>query len=168
MLTAKELRKLLRYDENTGYFYWNDNGTFKVKTGDVAGVVDSNGYRIITVHNKPYKAHRLVWLYLYGTFPTNYLDHINHNKDDNRICNLREVDCVENARNRLLANNNHSGVTGVHWSSANRKWKAQIKVNGELIYLGYFSDFNEAVRARKSVEQKYGFFAKEDYNNVDF
>lgn len=157
MLTLQELKNRLNYDESTGIFTWKDNGTYNVKSGDIAGCVTKIGYRVITLKGKPYKAHRLAWLYVYGKFPEKLIDHINHNKDDNRIVNLREVDIVENARNMKVPANNKSSVIGVHWHRETSKWRAQIKVKGEQIHLGYFDSFADACKVRKEAEKLYDF-----------
>ena len=156
-MLLEEIKTLLNYDPLTGVFTWKVPRTNNIKIGDIAGCLTKNGYRVISINDKPYKAHRLAWLYVYGKLPKNQIDHINHNKDDNRIVNLREVDSVENGRNRSIANNNKSGVTGVHWDNIAKQWKVQIKVKGEQIHLGYFHDFTEAVKARKEAEHKYNF-----------
>lgn len=104
------------------------------------------------------------------------VDHINHNKLDNRKCNLRIVFDYENMWNQKLAKNNTSGVTGVNFNKQKNKWIARIAVNGEEIYLGSFDVFEDAFKARKKAEEKYygeysydnSMKAGEEYGNLSY
>ena len=156
MLTQERLKELLHYDPEAGLFTWLVSSGNGVKVGDIAGSF-SHGYIQIRVKGKLHQAHRLVWLYMSGVWPKDQIDHINHIRDDNRIVNLREATHRENGRNRSMKSNNKSGVTGVHRYEQRKKWVAQIKVDDKLIYLGCFTDKFEAVCARKSAENKFGF-----------
>lgn len=91
------------------------------------------------------------------------IDHINNNKKDNRKCNLRIVTRSQNGMNRGLQSNNKTGVTGVTFYEPYDKWNSQIALNGRHINLGYFSDFEDAVKARKEAEEKY--FGEYSYDN---
>lgn len=104
-----------------------------------------------------YKAHRLAWLYVYGYFPENDIDHINRMKDDNSIANLREVSRQCNIRNVGLRSTNKTGVTGVSWCKRFGKWQAQIRADKMNKNLGYYVDFIDAVRSRWKAEIKYNF-----------
>lgn len=157
MLTQKELKETLRYDEETGKFFWKIKLSPTGLPGSVAGSVYSDGYRVISIRCVRYKAHRLVFLYVHGYFPENNLDHINRIKDDNRLSNLREVSAVCNARNCGNPKNNSSGVKGVYYSKKDKKWCASIKINGYVKYIGCFHDFSNAVCARLAVEQCVGW-----------
>lgn len=151
------LHELLKYDSESGIFTWKVRTSKRVKKGQIAGTVKDDGYIRIRIDGTLYLAHRLAWLYHYGTFPENEIDHINRNKSDNRIGNLRDVDRVTNAINKDLQSNNESGVAGVRWSKGSNKWRAYIGVEGKTIQLGYFVEFHEAVNARKNAEVLYGF-----------
>lgn len=88
------------------------------------------------------------------------VDHINHDKLDNRRSNLRLVTRSQSQMNRRRQSNNKSGVTGVNWEIRDKKWHSRIKVAGKTVHLGYFDDFNQAVAARKKAEEEYfGEFA---------
>lgn len=92
-----------------------------------------------------------------------YIDHINHNTFDNRKSNLRIVTASQNAMNHILGNKNTSGTTGVVWVRSRNNWKAEIKLNGETIYLGSFDKFDDAEKTRKEAEEKY--FGEYSYDN---
>ena len=132
------------------------------RVGVVCGAHDSNGYRHIWLgqHGR-HKAHRLAWLYVTGAWPTKDIDHINGVRDDNRWENLREASASENGMNkRHLTANNTSGVTGVYWSKAAKKWQAFIKRNGVAQYLGIYNTKDEARDVRRAAERRvFGAFA---------
>ena len=129
----------------------------RVKVGDVAGWRNPTGYIRMKVGGKLYLAHRLAFLYMTGKWPEDQVDHINHIRDDNRWCNLREVSHQENHKNQSKPKSNTSGVTGVCWCKRYKKWKAQIKVEGKVKNLGSFTSKEDATKARKEAEIKYGF-----------
>ena len=153
-LTAEYLRSILYYDQETGIFTWKVRTSNSVKVGDAAGC-QSGGYLRIRLQSKPHKAHRLAWLYVYGTWPKGQIDHINRNRSDNRIANLREVTNKQNGQNKSKRSDNTSGHTGVSWHKQSSKWQVKIKHNQKLIHLGYFTDIEEALSARKAGELKY-------------
>jgi len=154
-ITQKELKKLLHYDPYSGVFtHLKKRG--KRKVGDVAGCEDNNGYIVIWVNGKLYRGHRLAWFYVYGIWPLE-VDHKYHIRNDNRINKLRAATRKENCTNVSLSISNTSGVTGVYWRKEGRKWKSAIGVDGESINLGHYFDKFEAICARKSAENKYGF-----------
>ena len=157
MLTQERLKQILHYNPLTGNFTWKVRTAQRVKIGDVAGSVNSHGYMRIRIDGRECGAHRLAWLYVYGQFPPEQIDHINHDKVDNRIVNLRCVSDVENKRNKTKSKNNTSGVTGVNWHKPAQKWLVRIKVNGKTLYLGLTPDFDLAVAMRKAAERKYNF-----------
>lgn len=101
VLTQARVREVFSYNKDTGVFTWKTSTTRSVKIGDVAGCINTgDGYRQIAVDGKTYKAHRLVWLYIFGKFPDKYIDHISGISDDNRLCNLRDVTHQENQKNQ--------------------------------------------------------------------
>jgi hypothetical protein len=157
MLTQKRLKELLKYDPDTGLFTWLVNRSRKARFGLIAGYTDKQGYSKIIISGVSYKAHRLAWIYIYGSFPENGIDHINKNKSDNRIENLRDCDQSENMRNQKLYKSNKSGVPGVMLRESSNRWLASISYNKKLIRLGNHIDWFDAVCARKSAENKHGF-----------
>ena len=115
-LTQSQLKELLHYDPDTGIFTNLVTRNGRALIGDQAGYLRPTGYVIITLNYKRYRAHRLAWLYMYGVWPKDQLDHINRVSHDNRIANLREVSNSENQQNSGIQTNNTSGHKGVSWN----------------------------------------------------
>lgn len=128
----------------------------QARVGEVAGNADYYGYTEVGFNKRTYKAHHLVYYIKTGIWPE-MLDHINGNKSDNRIENLREASLTANNRNQKLQENNTTGVTGVYFSKNRNKWRTCIYDNSVNIHLGYFVNFEDAVKARKAAEVKYGY-----------
>jgi hypothetical protein len=139
VLTAR-----LAYDPDTGYFKRISHRFGNASKTDVVGRVAESGYLVISVRNKRYKAHRLAWKIHYGVDPEGFIDHVNQDKSDNRICNLRLASKSQNMMNRPSQKNNKLGVKGVHWDSANKKYIAQIKTPDGYVWLGRFKDLDSA------------------------
>lgn len=154
-ITQEELKKQLHYNPDTGIFT-RLIAKQGARIGDIAGWYDSYGYIRISINCKTYKAHRLAWFYVHGEWPDE-VDHIKHIRDDNRISELRAASPAINRKNQSLNIKNTSGVTGVYWDKVRKKWKSQIKVNKKVIALYSLGGKFEAVCARKSAENKYGF-----------
>lgn len=157
ILTQKHLRQILNYDPETGSFLWRirKEGINKLE----AGHITKCGYHSIMINKINYRSHRLAWVYVYGSIPHRMqIDHINHDRSDNRIANLRLVTNQENQRNRRYTGNS-SGVIGVCFDKARSKWKPHIKVDQKLINLGRFNTLEEAIAIRKAAEVQYGFHA---------
>jgi len=169
-LTIDRLREVLRLEPETGGLYWKprDLKSFKsVRAGKTwnarfagtkAGHVDPvHGYMRCRIGGRDFWAHRLVFALVHGRFPNGDIDHINGVQLDNRPENLREVSHSENLKNSARPSNNTSGVLGVGWYKASGKWQAYIRAHGKQVHLGLFSDFDEAVRARKVAEVEFGY-----------
>lgn len=153
MITQNRIKELLIYNPTTGNFTRRNNG-------GIAGS-DSSVYSNIYLDGTMYQSHRVAWLYVYGYWPENDIDHINRDKHDNRISNLREVSRQCNARNTGNRSSNNSGVKGVSFCNTHRKWAVYIRTNKGRANMGLFSDFDEAVCVRLAAEQF------EDYDNCD-
>lgn len=157
MPTQKELKRLFHYDPETGLFTRLVFASSNAPAGVIAGTTEIQGYISIRIDKKSYKAHRLAWVIMTGEWPENQVDHINHIRDDNRWVNLREATNQENQQNASVRSDNVSGVPGVFWENSHGKWVAQIKANKKRRHLGYFDDKFEAICARLSANNKYGF-----------
>ena len=151
ILTQDELKTQLHYDPETGIFTRKLELGRRVKVGDVAGTIDtSTGYSRINVNGKIWYAHRLAWLYMTGEMPINQVDHINSNRYDNRLVNLRLATHEENQKNRIKSKNNTSGYKGVTWDVNRNKWMARAMVNRKTYHLGRYDDAEEAYKAYKA------------------
>lgn len=159
LLTQDKLKSLLSYDPNTGIFTWLIDRGGKARVGAQAGSLTKKGYLNISIHKKLYRAHRLAWLYVYGSWPAQEIDHINRNKSDNRIDNLRDASRRLNNINKNLPRNNTSGIKGVGWHEKKQKWRARIFVFRKQINLGWYSTKESAVTARMRAEERYGYAA---------
>lgn len=116
----------------------------------------ANGYYSGSLFGKKYKAHRIIWKFVYGEDPLT-IDHINGNKLDNRVCNLRNVSQAENARNSSKSKSNSSGCVGVVFDKSRNKWAARIHDVDKMINLGRFDKFEDAVLTRKQAEKELGY-----------
>lgn len=155
MLTIEQLKNALNYDANTGVFIWKTRPSKAVKVGDVAGCVEKRiGYVTIGIAKRIYKAHRLAWLYAYGEWPKGLIDHINGDKADNRIANLRDVFADGNSQNIRKPNRrNKSGFMGVIFFQ--KKWRASITVSGKTKWLGDYATPEEAHQVYLVAKRKY-------------
>jgi hypothetical protein len=155
-LTQERLKELLHYDSETGIFTWIANRGNSIKIGNIAGSKNNQGYILITIDQKQYKAHRLAWLYVYGYLPENGIDHIDNSKTNrhhNWISNLREVSNKCNIRNTGNSINNTSGIKGIGWCKRDKMWYARIKIDGKLKHVGCSKELHEAVCFRLAAEQ---------------
>ena len=151
-LTQDDVVRLLNYDASTGYFTWRADVAYNVKEGSIAGYNNSNGYRIITINKRSYKAHRLAWLYTYGEFPSGSIDHIDRDKGNNAITNLRIATAAENGQNRNAAKGKKQKTPlGVSFNKSKRnctkQYGAAIQVNKKQRHLGWFKTPEEASEA---------------------
>lgn len=142
---------------------WNNLASPKVR-GKPAGTVAGEGYfqvgpRIDGVQ-KRFFAHRVVWFLENGCWPKDQIDHVNGNKKDNRISNLREASPAENSRNVGMLTRNTSGVKGVYFEKSTGKWGARIRFDRKQICVGMFDSIENAETAiRIKREQLHGKFA---------
>ena len=153
-LTQKQLQELLHYDFNTGVFTWKVNRP-RAKIGSTAGYASPSKYIRIQIDKKLYLAHRLVWMYVHGSWPKYQLDHINRNKHDNRVQNLRDVDQATNLRNVGLRKTNTSGHKGVSWWANKKKWAAQIRIQGKKVFIGMFDTAELAAAAYANAAKQH-------------
>lgn len=157
MITQAILKENLNYDSHTGIFSWKKSNNGRIKVGDVAGSETTKGYLHIGLKGKIHKSHRLAWLYVYGSMPTKEIDHIDGDKLNNKISNLRQVSRSENMKNVKVRKNNTSGFCGVYWKGELNKWMVLIQSFGKTKYIGIFSDLSDAVKARIDAESRSGY-----------
>jgi hypothetical protein len=129
-LTATYVRELLHYNPDTGDLRWR-----ATKSGRRSSSAGSTGEwgnggkrrRTVVIDYHVYKAHRLIWLWMTGEWPTGQIDHINRDALDNRWVNLRDTTAVGNARNRSMNRNNTSGENGIHWDKTQKRWRLYLQ-----------------------------------------
>lgn len=152
------IKELLSYDEETGNLIWNVRVSSKSAAGSIAGW-NSNGYMALSINKTMYYCHRIAWAIYYGEWPSDLLDHINTNKSDNRISNLRIANTSQNAENKRNAqsNNKTSGLLGVHFNKKANLWSAQLVSKGKHFWLGSYQTAEEAslayINAKRRVHQ---------------
>lgn len=151
----------LDYEPESGFFFWKKKGKGKAVLGGIAGHVGPDGYRQIGLDRVTYPAHSLAWLFINRRVPALGLvvDHINGNRDDNRIDNLREVTYAQNNTNKLAWGN--SGIKGVSWHKKTQRWRATIGFEGKQLYLGLFDHAIDAAAAYNTkATLLYGDYAR--------
>jgi HNH endonuclease len=161
-IIVENARQLWDYNPETGKIYWKEpkcNGA--IKAGQEAGSITTSGYREVRVGRKPVAIHRVIWFLHYGELPECQLDHINRDRSDNRVSNLRVAynNASDNNQNRAIGRNNTSGYKGVLWSAKLKKWIVRLKLNGRSMYFGAYADIEDAIKARKQAEATYFTFA---------
>jgi hypothetical protein len=160
MLTQKRLKELFSYNSETGQFTRIKALCGPVaKIGMIAGTLGGRGYIDIGIDGKRYKAHRLAWLYIYGEFPSNKLqiDHIDGSRTNNNIANLRIVTASQNLQNIKSAKSHNitSKILGVSWYKRDKKWQVEISINKKKLYLGRYSNLEEAKSVYLSAKKLY-------------
>jgi len=158
MLTQEILREHFRYEPETGHFFWAKQSRFKQRNlNEPLNMRDKDGYIVVCTtlsgKSKNYRVHRLIWVYVHGQI-SNQIDHINGVRNDNRLCNLRELTHQQNMMNRSQ-HKSKSGFRGIY--KANGKtdsWAAEITYKGIKHYLGVYKTPEEAnlVYERKRLE----------------
>lgn len=152
MLTQEMLKKVIKYDKESGVFTWVRNG-INMKVGEVAGRINHTGHVQIGIFGKRYQAHRLAWLWMNGCWPKEQIDHINRVRNDNRWVNLRAASNRQNAYNRSLRSDNSTGTCGVMQSRD--KWIVRVQFNGVRHSFGSYDDIELAELVAKEARNKY-------------
>lgn len=172
MLEPSYLRECLHYDPETGALTWLSrpeahfqSGTkgaahlAKIWNAKYAGKtafsqVGSHGYRTSALRGRRMLAHRVAWAIYFGAWPQGEIDHINGDRTDNRLANLRVVCRSQNAKNLSVKSGE---MRGIYWYAPTKRWVAKINHQRRMLHLGYFKDKNAAIAARREAERKLGF-----------
>ena len=170
-ISIEVLREALSYDPESGQLTWRarpqnhfsssrERNRWNTRYSGALALnhTDPKGYKCGLCNRKALFAHRVAWALAHGAWPAEQIDHINGDRSDNRIGNLREVSSQGNSRNRGIHGNNNSGCTGVSWHKKKQKWAAYISGPDGRSHLGFFTDVNEAIAARKVAEMQIGFY----------
>jgi hypothetical protein len=144
-----KLHSLFKYTE--GKLFWKKNNK-------IAGSLKPTGYTVVEINNKGVMAHRIIWSMHNGSFD-GQIDHINGNRSDNRIENLRLVNQEQNQWNRKINKNNTIGIKGIRLRKDNNKYEARLCVNKKRMVLGSFADLELAelvvIEARDKYHRKF-------------
>lgn len=171
--SPETLRQLIAYDSSTGVARWRErdpayfgNGRYgqaataaawnRRCAGKVIGNPTPNGYLSVGIFNRAYTLHRVLWAIYHGEWPSQFIDHINHNRKDNRICNLRAVSRSENMQNQSLRSSNRFGCPGITKTRSGR-YVAQSNKGGRTRHLGTCETLEEAVLLRRKWEEENGY-----------
>ncbi len=164
-LSHDRLLSLVRYNPETGKFFWIGHRRGVAGENTEAGCMNGYGYWQVKVDMSLYIGHRLAWFYMHGTWPSRGLDHINGVKTDNRIANLREATPRENNIN--IKTSSRSGFRGVYWKPLHKKYEARLRTTERRIHLGHFVDPVAAAKAYDAAARKHhGEFAKLNFPNA--
>lgn len=161
LLTPEWVRAALDYHPETGLMFWRLPTSKRRQQGALAGTVNKWGYRVIQINGRLYTVHRLAWFHAHGVWPEDDLDHINGDRDDNRMANLREATRSQNSVNGKLRVNNSSGFKGVCWDKSKQRWSVSVYLNGKQTRIGRFRTLEEASDAyRRAADELHGPFAR--------
>lgn len=173
------IRQLMSYDPETGRLFWKERGpewfvgtpqspsklaawwNIRFAGKEAFTPTNSRGYHTAAIFSNMLLAHRVAWAIHYGAWPEAFLDHINGDRADNRIANLRQATAAENGRNRGPQKNSVTGIKGVGWCKKSQKWRARVIYQRKQHVVGYFDDISEAADAYAvAVKQYHGEFAR--------
>ena len=163
MITQSFVKEHFHYNEKSGDFYWikKTSPLSRVKLKEPIRTLHHSGYLVVTVYKRQHLVHRLIYLYMTGSFPEE-VDHRDTNKTNNSWNNLRSSDRSGNQQNRNIPKNNTSGIKGITWNKKCQKWQASIKCKGILYYLGLHEDI---ARAKEILDARRKELHKSFFNN---
>lgn len=157
MPTKEELHKRYIYNPEDGTLVYRIKLGRRSK-GSLVGKQHNQGHLCTTIDKKYASLHRIIYTMHFGQIPAGYhVDHIDGDKTNNRVSNLRAVPAVENMRNKPHQKNNTTGVMGVYYDQRYKRWYAKISIMGKLLHLGTFKDKKDAIEARSLAETQYSF-----------
>lgn len=154
-LTHARLCEVLDINPILGSATWKIRLSTRTRAGSNAGTLHSFGYQNIRIDGRIYKRHRLIWFFVNKQWPPDQIDHINGDRSDDRIDNLRESNHLYNCWNKSPNSCGKYNRRGITWSKDKKKWRVRISVNNKKIWIGYFQDFDSANEARVAAEVKY-------------
>jgi hypothetical protein len=162
------IRENIRYDPKTGLLWWIKQGGPKRRTDKPVGTDNGSGYHIFGVSkasvSKHFRCHKVAWFLHYGEWPDGHIDHINRDKQDNRMVNLRLASSSENGMNSSKQKGATSQYKGVSWYAKYKKWRSTIMKDGVQKHLGHYNTEEEAARAYdKAAKEIFG-----EYANLNF
>lgn len=155
------MKNLLGYDPDTGKISWkNDMNRGRIPAGTEVGSAYPDGYKRLNIDGKMHMAHRLAYALATEKQPEAIIDHIDGNRMNNSITNLRVANAMQNAHNTRISKRNTSGLKGVYWDKYHQKYRARVMVNGRQNHLGLFTDLKDAQGAiEKARKRLHGDFA---------
>lgn len=160
-VTQTRVRELLNYDESSGVFTWKMTTNRRIKVGSIAGSISIKGYHVIRFDGHLHYSHRLAWLYVNGEIGLFEIDHIDGDRKNNRISNLRLASTAQNSMNRGEYKNNTSGLKGVYHDKQRGTWRALIRKDRKRYFLGDFSTPEAAHSKYLSVSKElFGRFVR--------
>lgn len=159
-LRLERLKELLSYNPEDGSFRWLV-ARGRMRAGQSAGRISASGYFQIQIDRVLYLSHRLAWMYVHGYWPSMHLDHIDGNRINNSIVNLRECRPFENHQNRVAKPDSGSRYLGVSWDKNREKWTASITLRGQKKFLGRFSSEIDAAAAYRNAKRELHLFNPE-------
>jgi len=148
LLTQEMLKNIIHYSPETGIFTWAKPRQ-GIKITDKVGTLKPNGYILILINSKLYRAHRLAWLYMTSNWPENDIDHINGKRDDNRFCNLREATKEQNNWNKKVRKDSTTGIKNVLYYPKYETYYVKITANKVSHTFGPFKTKDEAAKIAK-------------------
>jgi len=153
--SQEELHRFFNYKE--GYLYRKIQTSSNAKINDKAGYLHPSGYLLVSINCQKYPVHRIIWCYHFGSIPSKLeIDHIDGNKKNNMIENLRLATHSQNkSNNKRAQRNSKSNILGVSWCKISSKWRATIQINSKQKHLGVFANQEDAVAARRAAELQY-------------
>lgn len=149
------MREVLAYDPDTGGLVWLVDKSWQIRKGYPAGWVSTSGYTKFTFDRVEYYAHRVAWALHNREWPAHQIDHINGDRSDNRILNLREATHAQNGRNLGKSRRNTTGVKGISYDPSKEKFRVRIMAGRQSYHVGYFARFEDAVNARSKASDLY-------------
>jgi hypothetical protein len=155
-LPVDYLHSVLICDADSGKLYWrNRNDVANHVNAQRGGKealtgLNQNGYPSGKIDGRRFLAHRVIWAMHTGAWPVEHIDHVNLNRSDNRICNLREASRSQNMCNTRIKDKNSSGFKGVSWDRRAKKWRARIFIQNKEMHLGLYVNIDDAVQAYRA------------------